>query len=197
MKKMRIVFVGIAILFSAYIYSNRDIIFEFKGAYFLPTNAKFRDCYAGNALFGPELTFQFCPEKNWYGFTSIDFLLQKGRFLHSCDTSRLFLMPLALGVKYFVPCNHADFYMGLGFQADYLSKKNRNKCITFHQNIWGFGGVGKIGGYIHLPHNLELNLFFNYQFVWSHKDNFYGSKTSCLRTNASSAVFGGSLGYKF
>ncbi len=177
---------------------SRDVILEFKGAYFLPTHCMFKKCFKGGALYGPELTFQLRDESSWYGFASVDYYKQKGRFLSLCDSSTLRLVPLGLGIKYFVPCRtRADFYLGLGLQAAYLNKKSRNGCVTSKMKLWGFGGIAKSGVYIDLAHDLLLDLFIDYSFIRTKKNNFYGNKVTCSRTHVDGPIFGAGLGYRF
>lgn len=176
---------------------GRDVLLEFKSAYFLPTNSTFRNCYKGTVIYGPELTIQLKEKKNWYAFASLDFLKQKGRFLSLCNSTTLRMMFLAAGIKYVFPFKHADLYLGLGFQANRLNKKNRNKFVTSHNTIWGYGGIAKIGSYIHLPHNFFIDLFFDYGFVWTPKTDFYGNRTTRQRTNVGAAIFGAAIGYRF
>lgn len=196
MMKFRLIFVLMLMVFGQVLVC-RDIRLEFRSAYFLPTNTQFKDCYKGSVLFGPELTVQLREQKNWYGFANISYFKQKGRLLSACDSSKLRLLMLAFGIKYFVPLKHADLYVGLGFQSDYLNKKNRNKLVTARRSLWGFGGIAKIGAYIHLPKSLFLDFFVDYSFVRTSKTNFYSSSTTCLKTNASGAIFGAGLGYIF
>lgn len=174
----------------------RDVILEFKGAYFLPTNPVFKDLYKGSALYGPELTVQLCENKNWYAFASIDYFKQKGRFLSRADSTNLKLLSLAVGIKYFVPIYHCiNFYLGLGFRLVYVRTKNRRAFVVSKNSEWGYGGIVKLGTDIHLPKNFLLNLFIDYSFVWA--NNFYGHTVSCSKSNMSGAIFGVGLGYNF
>ncbi len=176
----------------------RDVIVEFKGAYFLPTNSTFKGCYKGSALYGPELTVQLCDNKNWYGFASIDYLKQKGRPLSRCDSTTLRLLPMAIGIKYFVPIhNRVNLYLGLGFEPVYINKKSRRACVTSKETLWAFGGIGKIGSYIDLPHSFVLDLFCDYSFAWARESSFYGNTVVPSRVNISGAIFGAGLGYCF
>lgn len=176
----------------------REVILEFKGAYFLPTDSMFKDCYKGSALYGPELTIQLRDNKNWYAFASFDYYKQRGRCLSLCDSTTLRLLPLAIGIKYFVPIrDRANFYLGLGFQPEYVNKKSRRLFVTSKKTFWGFGGIGKVGAYINIPRNFVLDLFVDYSFVWTSKNNFYGNTVTPSRVNLSGAIFGAGLGYRF
>ncbi len=181
----------------------RDVILEFKAAYFLPTNSLFRHIYDnGGALYGPELTVQLCEDKNWYGFLSLDYFQKKGRSLGLCERTKVSLLPLGVGLKYFVPmwCDHADFYLGLGFQPTYVRTKNHAECLTTKQSRWGFGGIAKVGTYWYLPHHFVIDLFVDYSFVK------VGCKRPCetatgtfipRKANVSGAIFGAGIDYCF
>jgi outer membrane protein W len=176
----------------------RDVILEFKAAYFLPTDSVFKQIYHnGSALCGPEVTFQLCNNKNWYGFASIDYFQKKGHSIGLCDFTKVSLLPFGVGLKYFVPilCDRADFYIGLGFQPVYVRTENCVECVSVKQSRWGFGGIGKVGTYWYLPRNFVIDLFVDYSFVK------VGCKNSCQLTprkaDVSGAIFGIGLGYRF
>ena len=181
----------------------RDVILEFKAAYFLPTDSVFKQIYHnGSALYGPEVTVQLCNNKNWYGFASIDYFQKKGHSIGLCDSTKVSLLPLGIGLKYFVPtfCDRFDFYLGLGFQPVYVRTKNCVECVSTKQSRWGFGGIAKAGTYWYLPHNFVIDLFVDYSFVK------VGCKNSCQpcsgtiiprKADISGAIFGLGLGYRF
>ncbi len=198
MVKFRIISVLIVLFFSVQSLFCRDLILEFKGAYFLPTNGTFRDNYKGSGLYGPEFSFQLCNDKRWYGFASIDYFQKKGRHLSLADSKKLKILFLAVGLKYFVPISDfAHFYVGLGFQPVYLRIKSQRAFVVAKQSFWAFGGIGKVGTYIDLPHNFLLNLFFDYSFAKTSKTNFYSNKMLPAKAQINGAVFGAGLGYRF
>lgn len=181
----------------------RDVTLEFKAAYFLPTDCVFKQIYNnGSALYGPEVTFQFCNNKNWYGFASVDYFQKKGNSIGLCDCTKVSLLPLGLGLKYFVPafCDRANFYLGLGFQPTHVRTENCVNGISTEQSRWGFGGIAKAGTYWYLPHNFVVDLFVDYSFAK------VGCKNNCKlstekmisrKADVSGAVFGIGLGYRF
>ncbi len=179
--------------------SARDVILEFKGAYFLPTNDIFKSMFhRGGALYGPELTVQLCPESCLYGFASVDYLKAHGRSIGECDPTNVQLIPLAFGLKYFIPqwYDCVDFYLGLGFQAIDVRTKNCIAGSVTRFTNWGFGGIAKAGSYWYLPCNFVIDIFVDYSFV---KVDRCGS-SPCLdfpKANISGAIFGVGLGYKF
>lgn len=173
----------------------RDVLLEFKAAYFLFTDPCVKSIYGnGGALYGPEITFLL--GKNWYGFASADFLSKKGHSVGLHNATKMDIVPLGVGLKYFVPFCYGDFYLGLGFQPVHLKTINCSPYVAEVTSKWGFGGIAKIGSYFDLPHNFFIDLFFDYSFV----------KVDCqkcapgvipLKANLSGCIFGAGLGYRF
>lgn len=178
--------------------SAHDYLLEFKGAYFLSTDPLFKQIFCnGSALCGPEFTFQVC--RNWYGFVSADFFSKCGTSVGLNSTTKIQLVPLGLGAKYFVPYCYGDFYLGLGFQPTYLKTINNYPFVAQCTSQWGFGGIAKVGSYINLPCNFFLDLFVDYSFVWTNCNN-QACNTGFvvpLKSNLSGAIFGAGLGYRF
>lgn len=178
---------------------DRDIIFEFKGAYFLPTNDRFKDIYKGNALYGPELTVQLRPDSCWYGFASVDYFQAKGRSLGLCDRTKVSLVPIAFGVKYFMPfsCKRFDMYAGLGFQPVRVRTQDCSEFVVFEQSRWALGGIAKVGTYVYLPCNFVLDFFVDYSFAKTGCRDCRLNNVAPLKANVSGVIFGGGLGYLF
>lgn len=179
----------------------RDIILEFKGAGFFPTNECLKDIYGrSGALWGPELTFQLlCNNHNWYGFASIDYFQKKGRSIGLCDETKLKLVPMALGLKYMrsLFCDRTDWYLGLGFQPVHISTNNCSDFVPSKQSRWGFGGIIKGGTYIDLTCNFVLDLFVGYSFVKADCKPICDQVVVPLKVNVSGAIVGGGIGYTF
>ncbi len=179
----------------------RDVLLEFKGAYFLPTNSCFKNIYHGGALYGPELTFQFSENhERWYGFMSADFLNKCGRSIGLGNSTKVKIAALVFGVKYFVPFCYGDFYCGLGVQPTQVKTFNCSPFVVARTSQWGCGGIAKVGAYIDMSCNTFLDFFIDYSFVK------VGCKNSCcngslavmpLKANASGAIFGAGIGYRF
>lgn len=179
----------------------RNVLLEFKAAYFLSASSQFKDIYGkGSALYGPELTFQLACNKNWYGFVSADFFTKSGHSIGLDNKTKVFMMPLAIGLKYFVPFSYGDFYLGLGFQPTYLRTKNDSQYVIKHSAKWGFGGIVKGGVYFKLPYHLLLDIFVGYSFVKAGHHRKYGTITNTIvsrKADLSGGVFGCGLGYRF
>jgi hypothetical protein len=180
----------------------KDVILEFKGAYFLSTDCNFKNIYdKGGALYGPELTFQLKDSCNWYGFLSVDRLKKDGCSIGLANPTTVRLLPLGIGLKYFMPdCwDCADFYLGLGLQPVHVSTQDCSAFVNPQLSQWGVGGIAKAGIFINLCSNFVLDLFIDYSFV----------KTNCkpeccshvatepIKADLSGAVFGAGIGYRF
>lgn len=188
--------------FSASSLVCRDIILEFKAAYFLPTSSVFRDIYNnGGALFGPEMTFNIGDTRDWYGFVSVDYFQKSGRSLGLCDATKVSLLPLGVGIKYFLPFwyDYADFYIGLGFQPVLLHTNDCSPYVFNKRTKWGFGGIAKVGVYVDLPHDFILDFFIDYSFVKVsfNNGNAPTGLVTPLKTDISGTIFGVGLGYRF
>lgn len=177
---------------------ERDILLEFKAAYFQPTGSLFRHIYGGSALFGPEVTFKL--KNQWYGFASVDYLTKNGKSLGLRTSTHVNLLPLGIGLKYLWCMNdYSQFYAGLGFQPVYVMLENCSPYVAKNQNKWGFGGIAKIGAFVDLPHHFFLDFFVDYSFV---KVPFKNSVVPAgyvqpHKANVSGAIFGAGVGYRF
>jgi hypothetical protein len=182
--------------FSLYALCNQ-VLLEFKAAAFIPTHKLVRSLYGNvSALGGPEVTFQFSEDSNWYGFASLDVLRKKGKSIGLCDPTRMRAIPVAVGIKYFVPCYSADFYIGAGVQAMHLKTINNSPFVVHKTAKWGGGALVKIGSYIYLPCNFFIDLFFDYSISRIGCDK----RITCaipLRAKLDGAIFGLGVGYSF
>jgi len=177
---------------------STDILLEFKGAYFLATNSIFRKIYDnGGALYGPEITFKIF--RNIYGFASVDFLQKSGKSIGLFSPTKVGLIPLGIGFKYFVPFCYGDFYVGLGFQPTYLHTKDCSSYVIAKRSKWGFGGIVKIGTYFNLPHNFLVDVFIDYSPV---KVPFHNNQAPTghvvpRKADISGNIFGIGIGHHF
>lgn len=195
LKKLRYLLAFILAMYTP-MFCN-DVLVEFKAAYFLPSDAGLKNIYGnGGALYGPEVTFQLDECKKWYGFASIDFFSKKGHSVGLCTPTTMYMMPLAVGVKYFAEHCYGNFYAGLGFQPTRLKIVNCSDNATQTTTKWGFGGIVKFGSYFDLPCNYFIDLFIDYSFAKVGRD-CCSTQATALKVNLNGAIFGVGLGYKF
>jgi len=181
----------------------RDILLEFKGAYFKPTGKRFKHIYKGGALYGPELTVQLseCSDR-WYGFLSVDYYSKKGHSIGLGTPTKVSLLPIGIGIKYFIPscwCDNTDFYLGLGFQPVRVHTHDFSPFVIPKITKWAFGGIAKGGAYIDIACNVFLDLFIAYSFARASNHTTMSSTGPIvpLRSSVSGAIFGAGLGYRF
>lgn len=181
--------------------NGKDILLEFKGAYFHPTSSCFNAIYGGSTgLFGPEVTFSLCSNSHWYGFASVDYMSKTGRSIGLCNSTKMSYLPLAFGVKYFISHCRYDFYLGLGFQPTRLRTTNCSPFVVQHTAAWGYGGIAKGGVYIDIPCNFFVDLFVDYSFVRFSCSKICQPEDGTLlsrKTNMSGVIAGVGLGYRF
>ena len=176
----------------------RDALLEFKAAAFIPTNDCVKDIYGHvGALYGPEITIQLCDESNWYGFASADFLSKNGHSIGLCTPTKMSIIPLGFGLKYFVPFCYGDFYVGLGFQPLHLKTINCSPNVPQTISKWGVGGIAKLGTYFNLPHNLFIDFFVDYSFVNVDCSTCLLGVVTPMKVSMNGAIIGLGLGYRF
>lgn len=203
MLKSKIVkYVLVILTFAPVQILSRDVILEFKGAYFHGTSSRFKKIYSGGALFGPELTVQFCDCSNWYGFLSVDYLSKNGHSIGLQSPTRVTLLPIGIGVKYFTQFTCwecADFYIGLGFQPLRVHTHDKSGFVIPKLTKWGMGGIVKTGAYIDLSGNFLLDIFVDYSFarVKNHETQAPTGPVIPLNASVNGVIFGAGLGYRF
>lgn len=181
----------------------RDILLEFKGAYFKPTGDRFKHIYKGGALYGPELTVQLsdCYE-NLYGFFSVDYYSKKGHSIGLATPTKINLLPIGVGLKYFFPicwCYDIDFYVGLGFQPVRVHTHDLSPYVIPKITKWALGGIAKGGVYINFACNFFLDLFIDYSFarVSSQRTQAPTEHIVPHKASVGGVIFGAGIGYRF
>lgn len=169
-----------------------DVLLEVKGAAFLPTSEIFRDMYHYCGNFGGEATVGSGFD-HVYGFGSIDFLVKHGNTVELNNPTKMTIVNFALGLKYFVPFEHGDFYLGVGVQPTHLTTFDRISAeLLVLQSQWSCGGIAKMGVIFDLPHSLFVDLYFDYSFVKF--DNF---GVDAGQTPVNAGLLGVGIGYRF
>ena len=170
----------------------RDILFEAKGSLFVPTNHNFRTIYANCGDFGLELTGKLLDRL--YAFASADFIAKNGRTIALESLTKINILNLGLGLKYFVPFDHGDFYIGLGLQPACINIKNLVPSLL-EQQAWCCGGIAKVGVLFDLSDSFFADVFVNYSF---NKTNFYtGNPLQVNQGHFDGCLFGIGIGYRF
>lgn len=196
LNKLRLFFVISAMSSSMLFSYDHDIIIEGKGAYFLSTNSTFKNIYNnGGGIYGAELTAKIYD--HWYGFISADFFSKKGKSIGLCSPTKVNIIDVGIGLKYLLPFEYGDFYIGLGALPTYLRTKDCSPYVVSKQKNWGCGGIAKAGAYINLPRSFIMDLFFDYSFV-KMAPHCCSSRTIIThKAILNGCWFGVGLGYRF
>lgn len=193
--KNKIIAIFFVALHCALIQSH-DLLLEVKGAYFLSSDETFRNIYDnGCGEFGLEFTGNIT--EHVYGFLSVDFFNKTGATPTFETTSKFNATAFGIGLKYFIPCDHVDFYFGLGAQPTYLKTVDSSPFVPNDTSAWSFGGIGKFGAIIDLSHSLFLDLFIDYSFVTFDFSSPIGAPVQRHNAHLNGALFGVGFGYRF
>ncbi len=128
-----------------------------RGSYFSPSDAFFREIYGYGITWGGELGFGFGgPLAGWAGG---DYFVQKGKLPFTEDETKIRIVPLSAGIKYFLGFGRWRPYVGGGIA--YFQFRETNSIGTVEK-----GGIGFLGrGGIVLK--LGTTFFLDLQGSWS------------------------------
>ncbi len=174
---------------------SHDILVEGKVAAYLPTDATVQDIYGTSGEFGFEITGEIVPHV--YGFASFDFISKSGTTEIFETPTKMYTSNFGIGLKYFMPTNWGDFYLGVGAQPTYLQTLNQSQFVNAITHNWSFGGIAKVGAIVNLPDSFFLDFFIDYSFV--HFDFIQPLNNRVQSTSAvlNGALFGMGFGYRF
>lgn len=190
-------FLCILLMYVSMSLVGKDVLIEFKAAGFFPTDCRVKKIYgSAAALYGPEVSFKLCEEQSWYGFASVDFLSKAGHSIGCCSRTKMEIVPIALGLKYFKPICWGDLYAGLGFQAVHLTTKNSSVFVEKCTSKWGYGVIAKIGAFYNLPCQFFLDFFVDYSFAEIGRNKCCG-KAVPIKVHLKNVLAGAGIGYRF
>lgn len=196
--KLNKVLTALLFLCIGHVAISKDVLLEFKVASFFPTDQCLKNIYGkAAALFGPEVTFQFADDCNLYGFGSLDFLVKSGYSVGLCDSTTLYMIPAAIGLKYLFPFSVGDFYVGLGFQPVNVVTTNCSEYVQQSTSQWAFGGIAKIGCFFDVARDFFVDLFLDYSFATIKGCNTCSDQVDPLKIKVSGVILGAGLGYRF
>ena len=169
---------------------------EVKAGYFYPTGDTFRKIYSGGGIYGGELSMPICdPLDVWI---SGSYFTRKGSSINLHHHTRIDLIPLAIGLKYYVPWNCIDFYVGAGFQYTHLKTYDDSPFVIHEVEKWWFpGGIAKVGAIIDLECNWFLDFFIDYSFLKMDFHKTHHGRVERHKADLSGWTFGVGLGYNF
>lgn len=154
-----------------------ELLAEVKAGYFWPSDKTFREIYGhGSGIVGAELSAPiWC---SLYGFAGIDYFAKKGHsIISSCSDSsfsdseichnptRIKLVPVTFGLKYFYCVDRYDIYVAGGAQYTYFQTKDESPFVIETVTKRGWGGIAKLGTLINFDCGLFLDVFGQYSFL--------------------------------
>lgn len=166
---------------------------EAKATYFYPDDSKFKEIYSHRGgIYGVEVTQQIW--KRIYIFGSADYFHKHGASIGENDPADITFFPIGLGVKYLLPAPPANFYLGAGVLATYLSMHDHSPFVAETTSKWGFGGIFKAGIIRTFRDHLFIDIFASYS---SNRVNFSGSHNEIIRSDADLSGWGIGLGFGY
>lgn len=173
----------------------RDVLVEGKAAYFAPTDNKFRKIYSGGGIYGGEITVNLYD--NLSGWLSADYFIKDGSSIGEHDSTRITLIPIGIGLKYFIPINCADLYIGAGALGISVDMKDRSPFVIHHISKWGLGGIAKAGALFYIAEELFADLFTSYTYSELGFHQTDHGRVTRRHANLSGWSFGIGIGYRF
>lgn len=170
------------------------LLIEGKVGFFIPLNQKFRDIYSQvECIWGGEATYRVTD--SFYAWGSASYVSDKGYsrgFKHSTHVS---LLPLALGVKYFLPTDCGNYYIGAGLQYTRFHTKDDSPYVIHKITRWNWGALAKAGTLIPLCDCVYLDLFAEYSYLQMHFRKTHHGAVYRHKADLSSINFGIGLSY--
>ncbi len=117
----------------------QSVFLETRGAYFSPTDKAFREIYGTGMSWGGELSFAV--SKSAAVWAGGDYYSKVGKLDLTEDGTKIRIVPLAAGVKYYFSRDRLRPYVGAG--AAYFQYKETNSIGTIEKGDVGL--VGRVG----------------------------------------------------
>lgn len=176
--------------------AQRPLTLESEVGYFFFSNSKMRRIF-NQGGFDIRVSGSY-PVWKWlqiYG--SVEYLERHGRSLNAQQKTKIWEVPLSLGLKCVIPvCRELQYYLTLGPRYFFVHAHNYSSFVDRNISQNGLGGFANIGFNFFPCSNLFMNIFGEYSYgrlhFYSHQTNSYGE-----RAQIGGFAFGGGLGYAF
>jgi len=175
---------------------KRRPVVEIKAGYFFFSNHILRKIYNNGGL-DAQVNLSY-PIWRWlqiYG--SVEYFEKHGRSLNAHQKTRIWEIPLSLGLKTIIPLGHkAQYYITLGPRYFFVDQDNSSSFVSTTMSGNGLGCFGNTGVNFLLNHHLLVDVFgeFSYKRMLFHssKHHVYGRSIQI-----GGYTFGLGLGYTF
>lgn len=169
---------------------------EIKEGYFFFSDKKMRKIYHKGG-FDVQVCGTYPIGSCFQIYGSVEYFERHGRSLNAHEKTRIWEIPLSLGLKsFFTICQEIQYYITLGPRYFFVNQHNYSCYVDKNVRKNGIGGFLNTGFSVCLCENLLLDIFGEYSYYRAH---FHSSKTNVYgRTiQVGGFTFGGGLGYTF
>lgn len=164
--RVRKIITTIVLILLPCMMSASGVKFDFKGMFFIPSEQAFKDIYGNGMMYGAEISFKILNRLD--AWVDGSYLTRKGELTFTKEETSLKIIPLCLGLKYFLSSRAIKFYMGIG--AGYFIFEESNPIGNVNTGKIGF--KGKIGILISITKSMFINIFSDYTFCKIHPADF-------------------------
>lgn len=175
---------------------GRRVILLGEVGYFRPSRNRFRTIY-GSSLINYRLSLQLQLCGQLYALLDTNFLHKNGKSIGLQDATKVFLVPIDIGMKYYIPiAKWVSFYVKAAGEITATFIENDTPFVEdIAQSSGGaVTGVGLFSSFME-DSSFCIDLFADYSFVKLHT---FGTATSNEgRCELGGLILGGGIGYKF
>jgi opacity protein-like surface antigen len=171
-------------------------ILEAKAGYFFFSDSKMRKVYNDGGI-DLQISGSY-PLWNWiqlYG--SVEYLQKHGRSLGGHQKTRIWAVPLSLGLEPVFTINRlVDYYFTVGPRYFFVHAHNDSSSLDRHKSQNGLGGFINTGFHFFPWDNLVIDVFGEYSYKRMH---FHTSKRNVFtrEVQVGGFAFGAGIGYAF
>ncbi|MBS0621028.1 MAG: hypothetical protein JSS61_06180 [Verrucomicrobia bacterium] len=172
---------------------DRPFLLEGKVALFAPTDHTVRQIYtSATGMYGIEASARAW--KDFYPWLSGSYLASNGSSIEMGNPSKVTVVPIGAGLKWFHHANKASFYVGVGALYSYIHVEDHSPYVKPSFSAWDGVGIVKVGACIFPIRSLFFDFFADYSYM---KFDLHGcgKKTVCQDVNFSGFSFGVSIGW--
>lgn len=151
--------------------------------YFIPSEKAFKDIYGGGMMYMGEINIRIWRNiELWIGGS---YFSKKGKLTFTQEDTKLEIIPIGAGLKFWLSTGSPDFYVGGGLS--YILFKEKNPIGDISKGELGYDGI--IGSIVELPWGFLIDLFINYSYSVT--------KPADFKVNIGGFKTGIGIGYKF
>jgi len=166
------------------------------GGYFFFSDAKMRKIYDQGGL-DVRVTGSFPIGRCFHLYGSVEYLEKYGRSLNAHQKTKIWEVPLSLGLKTVVPLSQKiQYYLTLGPRYFFVHAHNNSSFVDRNMSQNGLGGFANMGFTYCTCRHLLVDVFGEYSYGRMH---FHSSTTNSFgqSVQVGGFAFGGGLSYVF